>query len=87
MGNGEVSKVMLALSPTLEVIEQAIENNCGLIIAHHPLIFSKINKININNLTNSAIIKAIQNNVQKDVQPTQTLTLFKGAWLIKWLNY
>lgn len=62
--NNEIKKVLLALSPTLDVIDQAIEKNCGLIITHHPLIFGKLTKITPSNQTNIAIIKAIQNNIQ-----------------------
>ncbi|MDD3150684.1 MAG: Nif3-like dinuclear metal center hexameric protein [Candidatus Gastranaerophilales bacterium] len=61
--NNTVNKIMLALSPTIDVIEQAIEQNCGLLICHHPLIFSGINEINASNLQNKIIIKAIQNNL------------------------
>ena len=45
----EVSKIMLALTPTNEVIEQALEQNCDMIISHHPLFFVPIEygKINI----------------------------------------
>lgn len=64
LGNNEINKVLLALSPTLDVIEQAIDKGCGLIIAHHPMIFGKINKIKTGNYTGLAIIKAIQNNIQ-----------------------
>ena len=32
-------KILLALDCTLEVIEEAKENNVDLIITHHPLIF------------------------------------------------
>ena len=60
----EVDRVLLAISPTLNVIEQAIENNCRLIISHHPMIFSKINKICSHNITIQPVIKAIQNNIQ-----------------------
>ncbi|EKE02735.1 MAG: hypothetical protein ACD_20C00337G0006 [uncultured bacterium] len=64
LGNSDVKKVLLALSPTFDVIEQAIKLGCNLIIAHHPMIFGKINKIKSGNYTGLAIIKAIQNNIQ-----------------------
>ncbi|OGI21669.1 MAG: Nif3-like dinuclear metal center hexameric protein [Candidatus Melainabacteria bacterium RIFOXYA12_FULL_32_12] len=64
LGNFDVDRVLLALSPTLDVIDQAISKNCGLIIAHHPMIFGKMSKIKANNFTGSTIIKSIQNNIQ-----------------------
>lgn len=41
--NKDVKKVLLCLSFTENVIEQAITNGCDLIIAHHPLFFIPFN--------------------------------------------
>lgn len=41
----EVHKVLIALDPSMEVIEQAIEQQCDMLITHHPLIFSPMKKI------------------------------------------
>lgn len=35
----EINKIMLCLTPSLDIINQAKEQNCDLIIAHHPLFF------------------------------------------------
>ena len=35
----EVSKVLIALTVTEEVFNQALNNNCDMIISHHPLFF------------------------------------------------
>jgi GTP cyclohydrolase I len=64
LGDCQANKVMVALSPTLDVIEQAIAENCRLLITHHPLMFKKINKINACEQTDLTVIKAIQNNIQ-----------------------
>lgn len=47
--NSEVNKVMFALTITENVFEQAVRNNCDLIISHHPLFFVpyKYKKINL----------------------------------------
>ena len=37
--NSEISKVMLCLTVTDDVIKQAQANNCDMIISHHPLFF------------------------------------------------
>ncbi len=37
--NSEVNKVMFALTITDDVFDQALKNNCDLIISHHPLFF------------------------------------------------
>ncbi len=40
-GNGalDVERILICLDVTEQVVEQAIKNNCQLIISHHPLIF------------------------------------------------
>jgi dinuclear metal center YbgI/SA1388 family protein len=35
--NIEVSKIMLCLTPTTDIIKQALEQNCQMIISHHPM--------------------------------------------------
>ena len=41
----EVKKALLALDVTNEVIEEAAEKHAGLIISHHPLVFTPVKKI------------------------------------------
>lgn len=41
----EVTKVLVTLDVAMEVVEEAIEQGAQLIIAHHPLIFSPLKKI------------------------------------------
>jgi dinuclear metal center YbgI/SA1388 family protein len=58
-----VTGALLTLDCTEDVIEEAIKNNCNLIIAHHPILFSGLKKINGSNYVERTIIKAIQNNI------------------------
>lgn len=64
LGNNSVSKVLLALTCTIDIVEQAIKNRCDLIISHHPLIFEKFNNISTENNAVLPVIKTIQNNIQ-----------------------
>ncbi len=59
----EVTKVLLALDITDDVVEEAIKEKCNLIISHHPVIFKGIK--NINNHTNLGrkILKLIKNDI------------------------
>ena len=59
----EVNGVLLCLDSTEPVIDEAIRHGCNLIIAHHPIIFKGIKKINGKNYVERAIIKAIKNNI------------------------
>ncbi len=52
------NKVIVALSFTQEVLEQAITNDCDLVVTHHPLIFDKLKRIE-----NNLIIQAIKHNI------------------------
>ena len=61
--NQSVTGALLSLDCTEEVIEEALKNNCNLIITHHPILFAGIKKINGNNYVERTLIKAIQNNI------------------------
>lgn len=52
------NKVMVALSFTKEVLEQAITNDCDMVVTHHPLIFDKLKRID-----NNLIVQAIKHNI------------------------
>ncbi|GDX51346.1 GTP cyclohydrolase 1 type 2 [Bacteroidota bacterium] len=59
----EIKAALLTLDSTEEVIDEAIANNCNLIIAHHPIVFSGLKKINGKNYVERVIIKAIKNDI------------------------
>lgn len=59
----EIKKIMVSLEANEKVIDEAIEKNVDLIITHHPFIFSKMNKININDIKGKLIHKLIKNNI------------------------
>ena len=59
----EVTGALLCLDCTEAIIEEAIQKKCNLIIAHHPIIFIGLKKINGSNYIERTIIKAIQNNI------------------------
>jgi len=46
--SNEVDKIMLALTVNDDVVRQAHENNCNMIISHHPLFFVPIDYKDIN---------------------------------------
>lgn len=59
----EVTGAILCLDCIETVVDEAIKKKCNLIIAHHPIIFSGLKKLNGNNYIERTIIKAIQNNI------------------------
>ena len=54
---------LVTLDATEEVINEAISKKCNLIIAHHPIIFGGLKKINGKNYVEKAIIAAIKNDI------------------------
>lgn len=61
--NTEINQILVCLDVTENIVDEAIEKKCQLIISHHPLIFKGIKKINGNNSIEKIIIKAIKNNI------------------------
>ena len=59
----EVKAVLVSLDITDEIIEEAIAENCNLIVAHHPVIFSGIKKLTKNDSVAEMLIKAVKNNL------------------------
>lgn len=59
----QVSGVLISLDCTEEIVQEAIDKNCNLIIAHHPIVFKGLKKFNGSNYVERTVIKAIQNNI------------------------
>ncbi len=61
--NQSVSKVLTCLDVTLDIVEEAIRKGCELIVAHHPLIFKSIDRINPVNGQGKIIYQLIKNDI------------------------
>jgi len=55
--------VLCTLDATEEVILEAISKGCNLVVAHHPILFRGVKKLNGKNYVEKAIITAIKNDV------------------------
>jgi len=62
-GTKEVSKILIALELTSDVIKEAKESGVELIITHHPLYFSPIQKIDNNNIIGKYTIELIKSGI------------------------
>lgn len=58
-----VDRVLLALEVTTQVIDEAVEKNCKLIITHHPLIFKAEKKITDKTYQGDLLLKLIRSGV------------------------
>ena len=61
--NMEITGALICLDSTEEVIDEAIKNDFNLVIAHHPIVFSGLKKINGENYVERVVIKAIKNDI------------------------
>ena len=59
----EVQKTLVCLDSTEEVIDEAIALGCGLVIAHHPIVFRGLKRFNGGDYVERTIIKAIKNDI------------------------
>ena len=59
----ECSGALITLDATEPVIREAIARKCNLIIAHHPIIFGGLKKINGKNYVEKAVVSAIKNDI------------------------
>jgi dinuclear metal center protein, YbgI/SA1388 family len=55
--------IMCSLDATEDVIDEALAKGCNLVVAHHPIIFGGLKKINGRNYVEKAVIKAIKNDI------------------------
>ncbi|MDI6401164.1 Nif3-like dinuclear metal center hexameric protein [Balneolaceae bacterium ANBcel3] len=65
VGNSEQEprKVLVTLDVTDEVVEEAIQKQAHLIIAHHPLIFRKLSRITEDDAVGSLIYRLVKNDI------------------------
>ena len=59
----EVFSALVTLDVTESVVDEAINKNSGLIIAHHPVIFSPLKKLTGKNHVERTIIKAVKKDI------------------------
>ncbi len=61
--NTKVTGVLVTLDTLENVVEEAIENNCNLIVSFHPIIFSGLKKLTPKSYVERTVIKAIKNDI------------------------
>jgi len=59
----DCSGIVVSLDVTEAVIEEAMQKNCNLIVAHHPIIFKGLKKLNGRNYVERTVISAIKNEI------------------------
>lgn len=59
----KVTNALISLDCIEEVVDEAIEKNCNLIISHHPIVFKGLKSFTGKNYVERTIIKAIKNDI------------------------
>jgi dinuclear metal center YbgI/SA1388 family protein len=58
-----INGVLISLDCTEAIVDEAIQKNCNLIIAHHPIVFKGLKSFTGKNYVERTIIKAIKNDI------------------------
>lgn len=61
--NTVLTGILITLDTLEEVVEEAIEKNCNLIVSFHPIIFNGLKKLTGRDYVERTVIKAIQHNI------------------------
>lgn len=75
----EINGALICLDSTEAVLDEAIKKKCNLVIAHHPIVFSGIKKLNGKNYVERTIIKAIKNDIAIYAAHTNLDNVFNGV--------
>ena len=59
----EINGVLVCLDSTEAVIDEAIQLGCNVVVAHHPIVFSGLKKLNGSNYIERTVIKAVKNDI------------------------
>ncbi len=58
-----IHKVLLALDPSPTLVNDAVANDCDLILTHHPIIFRPLKSLRTDHPTGQFIAQALQHNI------------------------
>lgn len=59
----EVTGVIVSLDAVESIVDEAIAKGCNMVVAHHPIVFKGLKKLNGRNYVERTVIKAIKNDI------------------------
>ena len=77
--NTELTGVLVTLDTLETVVEEAIAENCNLIVSFHPIIFKGLKKLNGKTYVERVVMKAIQHNIAIYSMHTALDNAFNGV--------
>ncbi len=57
------SRILISLDITRQVIQEAVDNKCSLIICHHPLYFNGLKSVDNNDIIGEYTVKLVENHI------------------------
>ncbi len=75
----EVKGILLTIDVKEEIIDEAIEYGCNLVVSHHPLIFSGLKSITGSTPSERTVLKAIRNDIAVITSHTSLDSAFYGV--------
>ena len=75
----EISGILITLDITEAIVDEAISKNLNLIVAHHPIIFGGLKKLNGKNYIERCVAKAIKNDIAIYAAHTNLDGVFGGV--------
>ena len=61
--SGRVSRVLVTVDVTTEVISEAVEKGADMIVAHHPILFNAVKKMSIDDENSRLAVACIKNGI------------------------
>ena len=61
--NMEIKAILCSLDCTEEVVQEAIDRNCQMIVSHHPIVFSGMKSLTGKSYVERTVLKAIKNDI------------------------
>ena len=62
----KITSILVTLDTTEDVVEEAINKGCNLIVSYHPINFDGLKQITNDNYVQKSVIKAVKNNIYKN---------------------
>lgn len=61
--NAKITGILVTLDTLEAVVDEAIENNCNLIVSFHPIIFSGLKKLTGKSYVERVVMKALKHDI------------------------
>ncbi|MBL6445912.1 Nif3-like dinuclear metal center hexameric protein [Fulvivirga sp. 29W222] len=77
--NTPITNLLITLDVTEDVVQEAIDKNCNMIVAHHPIVFKGLKSLTGKNYVERTVIKAIKHDIAIYAIHTNLDNVFNGV--------